>query len=42
MTLHAVIMPKLGAYTDDVVLTGWMVGEGEHVAAGGVVLELET
>jgi pyruvate dehydrogenase E2 component (dihydrolipoamide acetyltransferase) len=35
-------MPKLGAYTDDVVLTGWMVGEGEHVAAGGIVLELET
>src|SRR5262249_55286881 len=35
-------MPKLGAYTDDVVLTGWMVAEGEHVPAGGVVLELET
>jgi pyruvate dehydrogenase E2 component (dihydrolipoamide acetyltransferase) len=42
LTVHPVIMPKLGAYTDDVVLTGWMVGEGEHVPAGGIVLELET
>jgi len=42
VTVHPVIMPKLGAYTDDVVLTGWMVGEGEHVPAGGIVLELET
>lgn len=42
MAVQPVIMPKLGAYTDDVVLTGWMVAEGEHVSAGGVVLELET
>jgi pyruvate dehydrogenase E2 component (dihydrolipoamide acetyltransferase) len=42
LTVHPVIMPKLGAYTEDVLLTGWTVGEGEHVEAGGVVLELET
>jgi pyruvate/2-oxoglutarate dehydrogenase complex dihydrolipoamide acyltransferase (E2) component len=37
-----VIMPKLGAYTDDVLLVAWLVGEGDEVAAGRVVLELET
>jgi pyruvate/2-oxoglutarate dehydrogenase complex dihydrolipoamide acyltransferase (E2) component len=42
VTVHPVIMPKLGAYTDDVLLTSWMVAEGDHVPAGGVVLELET
>lgn len=42
MPLHPVIMPKLGAYTEDVVLTGWLVGEGQQVAAGGAVFELET
>ncbi len=35
-------MPKLGVYTEDVVLTGWLVGEGEHVPSGGAVFELET
>jgi pyruvate/2-oxoglutarate dehydrogenase complex dihydrolipoamide acyltransferase (E2) component len=35
-------MPKLGAYTDDVLLAQWLVEEGEEVAAGQVVLELET
>ena len=35
-------MPKLGAYTDDVLLAQWLVDEGEEVAAGRVVLELET
>ena len=29
-----VIMPKLGAYTEDVLLTEWLVDEGEEVAAG--------
>jgi pyruvate/2-oxoglutarate dehydrogenase complex dihydrolipoamide acyltransferase (E2) component len=42
MAVHPVIMPKLGAYTDDVLLTGWLVDEGQRVAAGGAVLELET
>jgi pyruvate/2-oxoglutarate dehydrogenase complex dihydrolipoamide acyltransferase (E2) component len=42
MALHPVIMPKLGAYTEDPVLTEWLVAEGESVAAGGAVLELET
>ena len=27
-------MPKLGAYTDDVLLVEWLVDEGEQVAAG--------
>jgi pyruvate dehydrogenase E2 component (dihydrolipoamide acetyltransferase) len=35
-------MPKLGAYTDDVLLVEWRVAEGEAVAPGAVVLELET
>jgi pyruvate dehydrogenase E2 component (dihydrolipoamide acetyltransferase) len=42
MAVQPVIMPKLGAYTEDVLLTEWLVAEGEEVAAGAVVLELET
>ena len=42
MAVQAVIMPKLGAYTEDVLLVGWLVGEGEKVAAGAAVFELET
>lgn len=42
MAVHAVIMPKLGAYTDDVRLTQWLVGEGEEVAVGDAMFELET
>jgi pyruvate/2-oxoglutarate dehydrogenase complex dihydrolipoamide acyltransferase (E2) component len=37
-----VIMPKLGAYTEDILLVQWLVDEGQEVAAGQVVLELET
>ena len=33
-----VIMPKLGAYTEDPVLAEWLVGEGDEVAPGSVVL----
>ena len=42
MAVQPVIMPKLGAYTEDVLLTEWLVGEGEEVAPGRAVLELET
>jgi pyruvate dehydrogenase E2 component (dihydrolipoamide acetyltransferase) len=42
MTVERVIMPKLGAYTEDVLLTEWRVAEGARVAAGTVVFELET
>jgi pyruvate/2-oxoglutarate dehydrogenase complex dihydrolipoamide acyltransferase (E2) component len=35
-------MPKLGAYTDDILLAQWLVEEGQEVTAGQVVLELET
>jgi pyruvate dehydrogenase E2 component (dihydrolipoamide acetyltransferase) len=42
MAVQPVIMPKLGAYTEDVLLTEWLVEEGEEVAAGAVVFELET
>jgi pyruvate dehydrogenase E2 component (dihydrolipoamide acetyltransferase) len=35
-------MPKLGAYTEDVLLSGWLIGEGEEVAPGRAVFELET
>ena len=38
MAVQPVIMPKLGAYTEDVLLAGWLVEEGEEVAAGAVVL----
>ena len=31
LAVHPVIMPKLGAYTDDVLLAGWLVGEGQQV-----------
>jgi pyruvate/2-oxoglutarate dehydrogenase complex dihydrolipoamide acyltransferase (E2) component len=37
-----VIMPKLGAYTEDVLLAQWLVDEGQEVEPGRVVLELET
>jgi pyruvate/2-oxoglutarate dehydrogenase complex dihydrolipoamide acyltransferase (E2) component len=42
LAVHPVIMPKLGAYTEDVLLAGWLVAEGQRVDAGGSVLELET
>jgi pyruvate/2-oxoglutarate dehydrogenase complex dihydrolipoamide acyltransferase (E2) component len=42
MAVQPLIMPKLGAYTDDVLLTGWLVAEGQEVAAGASVFELET
>ena len=42
MAVQAVIMPKLGAYTEDVLLVGWLVAEGETVANGASVFELET
>ena len=42
MAVQRVIMPKLGAYTEDVLLAEWHVEEGAEVAAGSVVLELET
>jgi pyruvate dehydrogenase E2 component (dihydrolipoamide acetyltransferase) len=36
------IMPKLGAYTEDILLAEWLVPEGAQVASGDVVFELET
>ena len=42
MAVHPVIMPKLGAYTEDVLLSEWLVGEGREVAPGEAVFELET
>ena len=42
MAVQPVIMPKLGAYTEDVLLTGWLVEEGARVEPGAVVFELET
>ena len=42
MSVEPVIMPKLGAYMDDVVLSEWLVGEGEQVAPGRAIFELET
>ena len=42
MAVQPVIMPKLGAYTEDVLLTEWLVAEGAQVEPGAVVFELET
>jgi pyruvate dehydrogenase E2 component (dihydrolipoyllysine-residue acetyltransferase) len=42
MSVQPVIMPKLGAYVEDVLLAQWLVGEGEQVAPGKAILELET
>jgi pyruvate dehydrogenase E2 component (dihydrolipoamide acetyltransferase) len=42
MAVQPVIMPKLGAYTEDVLLTAWLVEEGARVEPGEVVFELET
>jgi pyruvate dehydrogenase E2 component (dihydrolipoamide acetyltransferase) len=42
LAVQPVIMPKLGAYTEDVLLSEWRVGEGEAVEPGAIVLELET
>src|SRR5579871_817025 len=42
MAVQAVIMPKLGAYVDDIRLTQWLVSEGQKVAPGDAVFELET
>src|SRR2546430_5212754 len=42
MPEQPVIMPKLGAYTEDVLLSEWLVAEGAEVAAGDVVFALET
>lgn len=42
MAVQPVIMPKLGAYTEDVLLAEWYAEEGSEVAAGALVLEMET
>lgn len=42
MSVQPVIMPKLGAYTEDVLLAEWHVEEGAEVVAGLIVLEMET
>lgn len=42
MAVERVIMPKLGVYLEDVLLSAWRVEEGAEVVAGTVVLEMET
>lgn len=42
MAVQPVILPKLGAYTEDVLLAEWHSEEGAEVAVGSVVLEMET
>lgn len=42
MAVERVIMPKLGVYTEDVLLAEWCVEEGDQVVAGAIVLEMET
>ena len=42
MAVQPMIMPKLGAYTEDILLAEWLVPEGGQVEPGDVVFELET
>lgn len=42
MAVQPVIMPKLGAYTEDVLLAEWYAEEGAEISAGAIVLEMET
>ncbi|MGZ8688163.1 MAG: dihydrolipoamide acetyltransferase family protein [Gaiellaceae bacterium] len=42
MAVQPVIMPKLGAYTEDVLLAEWHAEEGAEVAVDTIVLEMET
>jgi pyruvate dehydrogenase E2 component (dihydrolipoamide acetyltransferase) len=42
MAEQSVIMPKLGAYTEDVLLSEWLAPEGAEVGPGDVVFALET
>lgn len=42
MAVEPLIMPKLGAYTEDALLAAWHAEEGAEVTAGSVVFEMET
>jgi pyruvate/2-oxoglutarate dehydrogenase complex dihydrolipoamide acyltransferase (E2) component len=42
VAVQPLIMPKLGVYTDDVLLADWLVEEGQQVVAGTAVFALET
>lgn len=42
MAVQPMIMPKLGAYTEDILLAEWLVPEGGRVEPGDGVFELET
>ena len=42
MSLEQVVMPKLGMYTEDVLLSEWVAAEGAEVKAGQVLFVLET
>ncbi len=35
-------MPKLGLTVDEAIITEWLVAEGEAVAAGDPIVEIET
>jgi pyruvate/2-oxoglutarate dehydrogenase complex dihydrolipoamide acyltransferase (E2) component len=42
VSLESVVMPKLGMYTEDVLLAEWVAAEGAEVTAGQVLFVLET
>jgi len=42
MAVQPMIMPKLGAYTEDILLAEWLVPEGARVEPGDGGFELET
>ena len=42
MTVHSVILPKMGVFLEDVLLTEWLKPEGAAVAKGDALLTFET
>ena len=42
MALRPVVMPKLGMYTEDVLLSEWVAAEGAEVRPGEILFVLET
>ena len=40
--MHQVRMPPLGTTSDELLIVGWLKAEGEQVAAGEALLEVES
>lgn len=40
--IHRIVMPNLGAITEEATLVGWLVHEGDAVEVGQPIFEVET